>query len=84
MGQFNGNGFDPSEFSEDERRRIRHMYSVLNANFRMMDQKTFEAVTDGATLVFAIRIMFSIIKVGGPVGLVGLGAGAFARSQGWL
>jgi len=82
--QFHGSGFEGSEFREDERRRFRHMLYILDANFKQIDAKTFNALSDGATLVLGIRILFSIIKVGGPVGLFGLGFGAFARSQGWI
>lgn len=84
MGQFNGDGFDASEFTDDERRRLRHMYRVLNDNFRQMDEGTFETLTKGAALVTAFQIMHSIIKVGAPIGAFGLAFGAFAKMQGWI
>lgn len=82
--QFDGKGFDKGEFTPEERAVIRHLTRVLQENFREMDDATLKAVYDGATLVRAVVILYSIVKVGGPVGLVALGAGAFLRSQGWL
>lgn len=82
--QFDGSGFDRAEFTPEERAAIRHLLRVLEENFRVMDDSTIKTMEDGAAIVRAVVIIYSIMKVGGPVGLVMLAAGAFLRTQGWL
>jgi hypothetical protein len=82
--QFDGKGYDQSDFKEHERAELRHLYRVMDENFVPIDENTLQTMKDGTTLVQGVKILGQIIKIGGPVTLAGLMAGAFAKSQGWL
>ena len=82
--QFHGEGFDPGEFSETERRKHRHMYAELNENFRKMDERTFKTLETGAAAIRGMQILAAIGKFGWPLGLGGFVIGVGSKLVGWI
>ena len=82
--QFDGDGFDRGEFSSEEKAELRHLFRVMDQNFLPINEETLATMNDAATLVKGVKIIGSLIKVGGPVAIAGLGLGAFAKMQGWI
>ena len=74
--RFDGKGFDKSPIEGDEAAKHRHMFKDVSEQWLSLDS--------AATLVRAISILASVIRVAGPVGLLAVGAGAFAKTQGWI
>lgn len=74
--RFNGDGFRRDLIDGEEAAKHRHMFQEVNRSWVSLD--------GAVTVVKAITIIGSIIKVGGPVAVATLAAGAFAKTQGWL
>ena len=82
--QFHGDGYKDDPIKGQEAARHRHMFSEIDKSWVPIDQNTLSAMKDGGTVIQAIRIISSMLKVGGPVAIAGLAAGAFAKTQGWI
>lgn len=74
--RFDGEGFAQTPIDGEEAARHRHMYREVS--------REWVPISGAVTVVNAIRIIAAVIKVGGPVGLLALGAGAYAKAQGWI
>lgn len=81
--RFDGKGFSSEEFTPEERAAHRHMYRTVRENWVPLDETTYRAMKEAATVMTALSILSKVLKIW-PVVLTMLGAGAFARSQGWL
>ncbi len=73
---FDGEGFSRLPLDGDDAAQHRHMLRDLS--------EAWPAIDEAVTLVRAVRILFNVIKFGGPVALGAAMAGAWAKSQGWL
>lgn len=82
--QFDGEGFKETPLDGKEAAQVRHMFYVISRNWVAIDENTLKAMEDGGTVIQAIRIISAVIKVGGPVAVAGIAAGAYAKTQGWI
>ena len=74
--RFDGDGFSKEPIEGDEAARHRHMFKDVSDGW--------VSIGSAVAVVKAIAIVSSVIKVGGPVMVLALGVGAYAKSQGWL
>ena len=73
---FHGRGFSRDVIDGEEAARHRHMLAEIESQWL--------TISDAVTVARAFAIIATILKVGGPVLLAAIGAGAFAKTQGWL
>lgn len=71
---FHGKGFSKTPISGDESAKFRHMYAAVSQDWAQV--KKF------LTIIAAIQILYEVIKIGGPVIVVLMGAGYYLKTQG--
>lgn len=82
--KFHGIGFEQSPLDGEEAAKHRHMFYELNSNWCRIDEEIIGTMKDASIVVRAMRILSNLIKLGGPILVASLAAGAFASSQGWF
>lgn len=85
--QFDGGGYDPGEFTPDERRQHRHMFNELDRNWVVIDEDAHKAMQDAATVRAAARLISNLPKTLGWLGVLVTGcvsAGVWLASKGIL
>lgn len=73
---FHGKGFSGAPISGEEAAKFRHLYSTANQDW--------SSIRKILTLLSAVQILYEIIKIGGPVILMLMGAGYYLKTQGIL
>lgn len=76
MGKFDGDGFSKEPIEGDEAARHRHMYKEVSDGWVNIDSTI--------TVIRAISVLSTVMKVGGPVALTAAVTGAYLKSQGWF
>lgn len=60
--QFHGEGYDKSPFSESENARHRHMYSVIDKEFREIGADKLKLLDDAAMVTGAAKLIANLPK----------------------
>lgn len=73
---FKGEGMSEQPFSAKESAQLRQLHNEISDRW--------PAITGFTKLVDATNVLYTVIKVGGPVGLLMVAAGVLAKSGGYL
>ena len=60
--QFHGEGYDPGEFSPQERKQHRHMYAEIDKNFRPISDEKLKLLDDATIVTQAARLIHGLPK----------------------
>ena len=85
--QFDGRLFHDRAFSKEELSKHRHMFKVVDENFRIIDDEQLRIIQDAATIQAAAKLVQGFPKmIAYVVGLVGasVSAGVWLASKGLL
>lgn len=74
--KFDGEGFSKAPLEGEEAARHRHMFKDVS--------KSWVNIDGASTFVNAVKVLASVLKVGGTVLLFAAMVGAWARSQGLI
>lgn len=76
MERFDGSGFSKGPIEGDEAAKLRHMFQAVS--------HSWVNIEDINTLINGARLVGSIVKWGGGMGVTFAAVGAFAKVQGWI